>query len=56
MKDIVTELGANKTGINLMDKVFEFERALAKVRESFYVSQFKHIFEIDIKQVFFRSN
>ena len=31
MKKIVTLLGANETGINLMDQVYEFEAKLANV-------------------------
>lgn len=41
MKEIVTQLGANATGLKLMDQVFEFERELAKVRkqgENLYIA------------------
>ena len=31
MKDIAVLLGANKTGIDLMDQVYEFEKKLANV-------------------------
>ena len=56
MKSIAKEMGANDTGLNLMDKVIEFETQLANVSIPFkliYPKKDYFFFYFNLCQVFY---